>query len=174
MNYSIENEEWLDLSRFPNYQVSSYGRIRNKRNGRILKPAQDRYGYLRVSIGNVDNVYIHRLVCETFMGPSRYCNAQVNHIDGNRQNNHIFNLEWCTPSKNISWGVMIGNVNPKNASKKARLVNLKKVRIPELNMIFASVKECAEYLNVAPTNVSRCLIGSRKGQKLHGYHIEYV
>lgn len=63
-------EIWLDLKDFPNHQVSSHGRVRNKKTGYILKPFQDRYGYLRVSIGNTDNVYIHDLVCKTFVGPS--------------------------------------------------------------------------------------------------------
>lgn len=167
-------EHWVDCSRYPKYQISTHGRIRNKKTGLILKPFVDRYGYLRVSLGSVDNVYIHRLVAETFFGEPDTGLTQVNHIDCNRQNNHILNLEWCSPRDNIRWGVLKGNINPSAGMKKAVLVNRKPVRIVELDRVFGCVKECAEYLGVQPTVVSRCLVGSRKGQRLHGYHIEFV
>ena len=48
------------------------------------------------------------------------------------------------------------------------------LRIVESAQIFSSIRECAEFLGVEPTHISRCLTGSRKGQKIHGYHIEYV
>lgn len=167
-------EEWIDLIRFPNYQVSTHGRVRQKCTGHILKPFSDRYGYLRLSLGNTDNVYIHRLVCETFYGQPQYGQTQVNHIDGNRQNNHVLNLEWCTPKENIQWGVLNGRIDPSKGSARAREVNVRPVRIIELNRVFDSVTDCADFLGVQPTNVSRCLVGVRKGQKLHGYHIEFV
>lgn len=167
-------EEWIETYTFPNYEISSWGRIRNKRTGYILKPFPDRYGYLRLSLGNVDNVYIHRLVCETFYGPPKDRRYQVNHIDGDRQNNHVLNLEWCSPSENIRWGVSNGNLDPMVGLKRAVEVNSRPVRIVELNMEFPSVKDCAEYLGVHPNRVSRCLVGDRRGQRLHGYHVEYV
>ena len=167
-------EYWSDMDRFPNHQISTYGRVRNKRTGYILKPFADRYGYLRLSIGSVDNVYIHRLVCETFHGLPNDPDDQVNHIDCDRQNNHVDNLEWCTASENIRWGISHGNLNPMKGLDRAREVNKKAVRIIETGNVFNSVKECAEYFGVNPNRVSRCLVGSRKGQRLHGYHVEFV
>ncbi len=167
-------EAWVDNSKYPNYQVSTHGRIKNRRTGHILKPSRDRYGYQKVSLGSVDNIQVHRLICETFYGSSPDDNYQVNHIDRNRSNNHVLNLEWNTPSENIRWGVRCGSIDPSIGLKKACEVNRKPVRVVELNEVFSSVKECAEYLGVRPQNVNRCLIGERKGQRLHGYHIEYV
>ena len=169
-----EYETWVDLSDFPNYQVSNHGRVRNKRNGYILKPIFDRYGYLRLSIGKVDNIPVHRLVCEAFYGPPTLPNAQVNHIDCDRSNNHVFYLEWCPPSRNIKWGVDHGTIDPMIGLRKAVEVNKRPVRIVELDEEFESVKDCADFLGVPLTNACRCLRGSRKGQRLHGYHIEYV
>ena len=167
-------EVWADLAYFPNHQVSSKGRVRNRRTGYVLKPFADRYGYLRLSIGNTDNVYVHRLVCETFHGSPPDSTYQVNHIDCDRQNNDANNLEWCTGSYNIKWGVEHGNVKPMIGLARAAEVNPKSVRIVELEREFPSVKDCAEFLGVQPTNVSRCLRGSRKGQRLHGYTLEYI
>lgn len=167
-------ELWADITWKPSHQISTKGRVRNSRTGYILTPFPDRYGYLRVSLGNYDNVYIHKLVCETFHGAPPDDSYQVNHIDCNRQNNCVENLEWCTASHNVYWGVLHGNVNPQIGLDRAREANLKPVIIVELNRIFDSVKDCAEFLGVAPTNVSRCLKGSRKGQRLHGYKIEYL
>lgn len=173
-DHSEKNECWVDLLDFPNYQISTHGRVRNKRNGYILKPFPDRHGYLRLSIGDRDNIYIHKLVCETFHGPKPFSNAQVNHIDSDRQNNYFWNLEWVTPRENIKWGVDYGYINPKIGLRKAREANMRPIRIVELNKKFSCVKECAEFLGVYSTNISRVLMGERKGQKIHGYHVEYV
>ena len=169
-----ENEYWIDSVGFPSHEVSTYGRIRNKKTKHILKPFPDRYGYLRLSLGNIDNVPVHRVVCTSFYGPPPFSNAQVNHIDGDRQNNHIFNIEWVTPSQNIKWAVHHGNLDPYMPLQKAIELNKTPVLIVELNMEFPSVKECAAYLGVSPTNISRVLTGERKGQRIRGYHVEYA
>ena len=168
------NERWKDLKEYPNHQASTNGQIRNKKTGHILKPSVDKDGYLKVSIGSKDNVSVHRLICKMFNGIPNDKKSQVNHIDCNRQNNNISNLEWCTPKENIKWGVDHGNINPMMGLKKAIDVNKRSVKITETNQIFETVKDCAGFLGVPSTNVSRCLTGSRKGQRIHGYHIEYV
>lgn len=170
----MDTEEWVDLKKFPNHQVSSYGRVRNKRTGYILKPFSDRYGYLRLSIGNTDNVYIHQLVCEAFYGEPSNKSMQVNYIDANRQNNHVLNLEYCTGKENVRWGVFKGNLKPEIGLNRAIEVNRRPVRIVELDRVFPSVKDCAYFLGVSLGNVCRCLRGNRMGQRLHGYHVEYA
>lgn len=165
---------WMDIPSHPNYQADMLGRIRNKHTGYILKPSYDRYGYQKMSLGNANNVQVHRLVCEAFCGPAPDDNYQVDHRDTNRSNNRVSNLRWATPSENIKHGVRCGNVDPIKASMKAREVNMRPVKIVETGAIFSSILDCASYLGVKPTNVSRCLTGSRKGQRLHGYHIEYA
>lgn len=167
-------EQWVDIPDFPTHQVSTHGRVRNKYTGHILKPFVDRYGYFRLSLGNVDNVYIHRLVCVAFYGPPEGDRNVVNHIDGDRQNNHVLNLEWCSPRENVQWAAFKGNLKTEPGLIRAREVNPKPVRIVELDKVFPSVKDCAEFLGVQPTNVSRCITGNRKHQKIHGYHVEHV
>ena len=166
--------QWYDLPGFPNHQGSLTGEIRHKRKKNILKPHIDKDGYCVLSLGNVDNVKVHRILCETFQGPPPFPNAQVNHIDANRQNNHFMNLEWATPSENIKWGVHKGNIDPMKGLRRAAEVNPKPIRVIETGEEFNSVKECAEHFGVKPTNISRVLTGVRKGQRFHGYHLEYV
>ena len=137
-------EVWIDAVGFPSHEVSTWGNVRNRKTGRVLKPFADRYGYLRLSLGNTDNVYIHKLVCESFYGPKPEPDSQVNHIDCNRQNNHVLNLQWCSPSENIRWGVFKGNIDPMIGLRRAAEVNPKPVMIVELGLEFPSVKDCAK------------------------------
>lgn len=93
-------ERWIVIEDYPDYEVSDYGNVRNRRTGRILKPQLNRDGgYLRVNLGNV-HCYIHRLVAEAFCG-GRHIGLDVNHINGNKYDNSARNLEWCTRKANI-------------------------------------------------------------------------
>ena len=126
MNRNIKEcsvEAWLDLEQYPNHQVSTFGRVRNKKNNHILKHQLDRYGYPKLSIGSKDNVPIHRLVCQAVYGKPIGKRNQVNHIDCDRQNNKANNLEWVTSSENIKWGVDHGNIDPYKGLKRANEVN---------------------------------------------------
>ena len=172
-------EIWLDDPQwnghvFKNHQVSSHGRVRNRKRLNILKPQLDKDGYERLSLGNVDNVPVAILVCERFAGPAPENGMQVNHIDTNRTNNHCLNLEWATPAENINWSIHKGNIDWRKGLNAAVDANKRPVRIVELDLEFESTKDCAAYLGVPGTNVTRCLRGARKGQRLHNYHIEYV
>lgn len=94
---------------YENYQILEDGTVIGAR-GRPLKPDTNSTGHLRVSLcknGIVERVFVHRLVAE------HYCikgdgHTSVNHKDGNRQNNHKDNLEWCTNSYNVSDGWLRG------------------------------------------------------------------
>lgn len=169
-----DDARWYDLPGFPNHQGSLSGEIRHKRKKNILKPHIDKDGYCVMSLGSVDNVKVHRVLCEAFQGPPPFPNAQVNHIDTNRQNNHFMNLEWVTPSENIKWGVYKGNVDYTKGLRRAAEVNPKPVRVVETGEEFSSVKECAEHFGVKPQNISRVLTGVRKGQRFHGCHLEFI
>lgn len=112
------------------YQVSSYGRIKRQEYSRInsnqvtswdqvyetkiLKPTEDSHGYLQACYfveGQRVTALVHRLVAEAFLAPpsqelideclkAGHKVVLVNHKDGNPLNNHVDNLEWCTPSYN--------------------------------------------------------------------------
>ncbi len=97
-------EMWTSVNGFPLYMVSSMGRIRSLRNGRILKGGLDSDGYRTVLLypetGKRKNVRWHRLVAEHFI-PNPENKPQVNHKDGNKDNNQVDNLEWVTAQENV-------------------------------------------------------------------------
>ena len=97
-------EKWKDIKGFDGvYQVSSSGLVKSLwyKKERILKPGHTRGGYLQVVLckgGCKFSYYIARLVANHFIvNPMN--KKEVNHKDGNKRNNTVSNLEWCTPSK---------------------------------------------------------------------------
>lgn len=94
-------ELWKDIDGFEEYQISTWGNVR--RNGRLIKPYLNHKGYLKVQLWKKQgkrNKRVNRLVAQAFIpNPNNY--PQVNHKDGNKQNNSITNLEWVTGEMNI-------------------------------------------------------------------------
>lgn len=103
--------KWKVIEEFPNYAVSNIGRIkrikkgRNTYIGKILKNVETEDGYFIVNLyknNKGSSKYIHRLVLEIF-NPIKNMNIlEVNHKDGNKENNNLSNLEWLTQIENIN------------------------------------------------------------------------
>lgn len=123
------SEIWKDIKGYKNYQVSNLGRVRSKdrviiRNdgetrhykSKILTPQITKKGYLRVSLYNdngIKSANIHRLVAFAFI-ENKSNLPQINHIDGNKKNNRVNNLEWCDNRYNQIHAISKGlrNIKP--------------------------------------------------------------
>lgn len=97
-------ERWKKIVGFENYSVSTEGRVRNDKSGRVLKP-QMRKGYLRVCVYNGSKKYLtlSRLVAESFI-PNPQNHQFVNHKSEDKMDNRVNNLEWCDRLYNNTYG----------------------------------------------------------------------
>lgn len=88
------------------YACTTHGDIWSYRSDKFLSPSKNKRGYLHVTFTKDGKRYdyrVNRLVAMTFLdNPNNL--PQVNHIDGNKLNNYLSNLEWCTPEYNIQHG----------------------------------------------------------------------
>lgn len=94
------------------YSLTREGKVYSHFSHRFLSTHLDRYGYEKVRLVSKDNkrhtYSVHRLMLENFSPCENMDTLQVNHIDGNKLNNHIDNLEWTTCSENVRHAFEIG------------------------------------------------------------------
>lgn len=93
------------IEEYPNFSISSCGKIKRNSSGKILKTHRHKNGYEVINIkpngrGSGKTLKIHRVVATAFI-PNPLNKPQVNHKDGNKTNNNVSNLEWATPSENV-------------------------------------------------------------------------
>ena len=118
-------EIWKEVKGFEGlYQVSNLGRVRSADRidrygrdykGKILQPATDNLGYLKIGLcnnGDKVSVRLHRLVAEAFISNTNHY-KYVNHKDENKQNNKVDNLEWCTAKYNCNYGSRVSRIKDK-------------------------------------------------------------
>lgn len=110
-NVDVYGFEAAIIPDFPEYKVTKDGQVIGKR-GKPMKGHVDRCGYREVMLSYYPHyqkqILVHRLVLKTFNPIENMEELDVNHIDGNKLNNSLDNLEWCTRSENIKHAYEIG------------------------------------------------------------------
>ena len=121
-------EEYKIIQGFENYEVSTFGNVRNIKTGRILKPLLNKDGYKRTHLKNTDQK-IHRLVASAFI-PNPNNKPCIDHIDGDRTNNNISNLRWVSHSENsMNKGLHSNNISGKSGVHYNKRSNRWEVKI---------------------------------------------
>lgn len=135
-------------TKYQNYEVSSYGNVRNTKTGNTLTNSLSRSnGYYKVTLSIKENgvrktlpIEVHRLVAETFLPYDPLNKFVVDHIDSNKHNNNVSNLQWISVSENI-----------RKAVRKKRNSRFTTVEINEIKAAYASGKysliSLTEYFN---------------------------
>lgn len=168
-------EKWKEIPGYESrYLISNTGAVKSLvyfHNGktvtnkeRILRQVNNR-GYLRVALtdftGIVKHHCVHRLVLSAFKGSST---LSVNHIDGNKQNNNLSNLEWVTHSENQKHAYRIGLEKPVN-NGLSKGISIYKNGVKVGNEI--SIREACRKYNLDRRSVNRVIAGKYKHH--HGY-----
>lgn len=163
------------------YQVDTNGVVYSKKN-KPLKYSINHNGYCIVNLmvnGKRIGMAIHSIVAKQFIPNSDSSNTQVNHKDGNKQNNNVENLEWCSPKQNVKHAInVLGKTNfgsNNNRAKKVVAYN----KDGECVYEFCSVADAARYLNNNNENyrykqslISRVALGKRNTYK--GFVWRYI
>ena len=167
MTHSIET--WLPVPSYPKgYEVSSHGNVRSLYRGRRhLKPAVNRSGYQNVVLysdedGKPKTQAVHRLVAIAFV-PNPNQLPWVNHIDGDKLNNSVSNLEWCSPSYNNKHAVVAGLKKPQRGERNGNSIFSDRERrvILRLGEIGFSKTAIAEMFEAKPGTIQRIIsVGS--------------
>ena len=158
----MDDERWKEWPQDPRIMVSNMGNVISYRSGEPypLKLSLNNWGYPRV--GAVPGgQYVHRMVAETWLdNPNPNYYTEVNHINGDKTDNRVENLEWVTHSENVYHAMRTG------------LMKGGPIRIVETGETFESLRECARRIGGDHRRISDCLAGKRSTHL--GYHFEYA
>lgn len=154
-------EEWRTVIHngivYEKYEVSNMGNVRNSKH-QILNPAKRKNGYLQVLLyknGKRNMFLVHRLVAFAFIpNDNPQEKTDINHIDENKSNNMVDNLEWCSKQYNIDYS------------------QAKKVMCIETGIVYNSAKHASMQTGISKNGIANCCTG--KQTISGGLHWKYV
>lgn len=168
-----QTEIWKDVSGFEGlYKISNFGRVMSlnyKRIGisQIRVPRTDKGGYLYVNLhknNKTKSMKIHRLVASAFL-PNPQGLPQINHIDEDKLNNCLWNLEWCNASYNNKYGTRTRKVldsHKRNGSSKAEKPVVQMDKQGNTIAEFISISEAARQMGVSRESLRDAALGYSK------------
>ena len=176
---SIEEEVWRDIPDYEGlYQASNLGRIRSLdridrlgrfKSGKVLKPSFNHNGYNIITLCG-KTFRLNRLIYSVFKGdiPEGY---EVNHIDENKENNSVSNLNLMTPKENTNWGTGIERQIMKRVNGKKSKPVLQYDLEGNFIKKYPSISEAQRITGVFKANIIKCCKG--KQNKTGGYKWRY-
>ena len=189
-------EIWKDIPEYEElYQISNLGRVRSKDRlikancqnnshvkrpffyyvypGRIIKLQTNKFGYTTVFLnkgGKQKGFFVHRLVIKTFNPILNDSDYQVNHIDENKENNSLNNLEWCTAKENINHGTCI-----QRRVEKQKITNRRRKPVISIDKSgneneYLSAWDASRKIGAFQSNIWKAI---HNGKKCNGYYWKY-
>ena len=149
------------------YAITEDGQVWSYKRKRFLKSFNNGFGYLKVNLclkGHNKKYFIHRLVAETYI-PNPDNLQYINHIDEDKYNCNVSNLEWCDARYNLTYG------SKQKALIKSTTPTL--VYCPETDTVYPSQAEAARQLGIHKQSVYNCLHGL-SDSTASGYHFLYA
>ena len=150
--YGNHIELWKDIEGFEGYQVSNQGNIRSLKGKepKILKPYDNGYGYLYINLYKNNKMYakrVHKLVAEAFIPNTEEGKTEVNHINGNKTDNRLINLEFVSRSENIKHSYETGLKFTNDILDNRPCICLNN------GAIYPSIKLASEVFNIDPKEI---------------------
>ena len=165
-------EIWKDIEGYKGkYQVSNFGKVKNTNTNHILSQSKNNCGYYRVGLyfNKVNKrVDVHRLVAEAFINNPEQ-KKEVNHINGNKKDNSINNLEWVTHKENICHAWKEGLFETvRKASKRYGKNNPSAKKVIQYDLDgneirrYDCIAEAVKATNINKTSIGKCCSGRQK------------
>ena len=155
------------IEEFPNYLIDIDGNVYDTEKNKYCHFNKDNYGYILVNLRKNNNWYkrkVHRLLALSYLpNPENKCD--VNHIDGNKSNNSLDNLEWATRSENMkhAWKNILTNESKKTIINNFRDCS-KLVLDTATGIFYNSANEAAYYNNINKSTLKGQLLGYYKNK----------
>jgi hypothetical protein len=158
----MNKEIWKPIKGHDGYEISNYGRVKSfmQTSPKILSICTDTLGYERVKLykdGSYIVQKIHQLVAIHFI-PNTKNKPEINHLDGDKSNNHYSNLEWCTRSENMKHACKIGLIKRDGENNpRSKLNDMSAWEILFHHSIGESKQSLADFFNVSKSSVERVI-----------------
>ena len=169
--------EWRMPDSSPYFLVSFNGEVKTSDTGRMIKAGNNGNGYFHVQVmrkGKRYTRYVHRLVAECFVpNPNGY--KEINHIDGNKLNNYVGNLEWVSRESNIQhafdMGLIPKRIGKDNPNSKAVI---QKDKSGNIIKVWDSVADIHREKGYSTNSIICCCNKKPKYHTAYGYLWEYI
>jgi hypothetical protein len=161
-----------EIDGFKGYFACEDGRIYSGKTNKFLKLSYNTARYFVVNISSVGGYMItktvHRLIALTYID-NPLNKPEVNHIDGNKTNNSVVNLEWCTPSENVRHSFLIGLREyhiRKFIENSSGGSNYKAIKVIDIstNKTYETITEASIFNSINRTSLVMMLSGKRKNR----------